>query len=290
MRAMPLDVGRDLPSDHLLPTAEVKKNLLENTDTITWLGHCAFLIKVAGITILTDTFLEGCAGSSLLRGLRRIPSPLLPEDIPPIDILLLSHGHYDHFLDSNIQRLSSKSAARCIVPLKLGDRLRSCGFQHITELDWFKEEKINSTVITAMPAIHYSDPFFNRTLWCGYKIDFGNGVSIYFAGDSGYGSTFARDIRPYGPFSLALVGIGSLTVSGYKRAKGHKVHSNPEEAVQIAIDTQAQNLIGMHWGTVRMGDEDQLELPKRLVVAAKEKEYPGSVSLMRIGETRPLIF
>lgn len=284
----PYKIGKDLPENHLLTQTESKSFFAahSNTPSMTWLGHASFIFRINGLTILTDPLLSGTPGLSLIRGLKRIPCPIRSSDFQA-DLLLLSHEHADHIHHPTLRDLQNKSRIQPITPLGLSKKIQKHNFKKVIELDWFDDIDVGHDVrITAVPAVHYSD-FSNSTLWAGYIISFkdkrGEEKKIYFAGDTDYGSFIKRDIAPLGPFDIACVGVGGFHLSFPTNAEA--VHTNPEEAIQIAQEFGVKKLIGMHWGTIRMGDENPNELLPRMKKHAEEIDYTGKITMLRIGET-----
>jgi N-acyl-phosphatidylethanolamine-hydrolysing phospholipase D len=292
LRVSPPEIGKDVPADFVLGESETLAGFNHakeaSTEALAWLGHCSFLLAIGGTTILTDPFLDGIAGPSWLRGLERIPSPLPPERLPHIDILLQSHAHYDHLHAPSLKRIPVSSDTQVIAPLRVGRKFRRFGYRNITELDWHDVWENDTLRIRALPAIHYSEQMFGWSLWAGFSIEsLVTGKRIYFSGDTGYGPIFARDIAAYGPFDVACIGVGGYRVDSYASAAPF-VHTNPEEALHAGLEIGAKRLIGMHCGTVRMTDETLQEITKRLGAAAEGTSLEGKARVLNIGETMPL--
>lgn len=284
----PYVLGKDLPHNHLLEASKAIEFLDKHahTNSITWLGHATFLIKVNGINILTDPLLFGNPAPFIVRGLRRLPSPIQADDFN-VDVLLLSHEHGDHLHHPTLKSINFKKNIQAVVPLGVGKKIAKHNFKKTIELNWSEEYQINERVlITAVPAVHYSN-FSDTNLWSGFIIEFKdeNNLTkkIYFGGDTGYGEFLKRDVSPYGPFDLALVGIGSFELPFNSRAP--IVHTTPEQAVRIASDINSKKLIGMHWGTIKMADEDPMTLFPRAKKEAQVCGYTGEIIQMAIGET-----
>ncbi len=285
----PYKLGIDLPSDHILSKEDAIFNLkkYEGIPSITWLGHASFLFQLGSLTILTDPLLFGTPRSSIFRTMKRLPNPLISDVLPDVDILLISHEHYDHIHHPSLKSLKNKSRILPIAPLGISKKIKKHGFKNTIELDWMESHCVNNKVtITAVPAVHYSD-FFNTTLWAGFiisfKDDYGAKHKIYFGGDSGYGSFIKKDITPFGPFDVACIGVGAFQLPYKSRAPF--VHTNPEQAIDIAKEIDAKKVIGMHWGTKKMADENPKELFPRMKKQAEEIGYKGKVIMLRIGET-----
>lgn len=287
----PYQLGVDFPVTHALQRKEAL-SLQEKysvTPSVTWLGHASFVFKIGNINILTDPILFGTPGSFFVRSLKRLPCPFSVSDLENIDLLLISHEHYDHLHIPSLKSLLNPHNIQPIVPIGVGSKLKKIKFRQPIEVDWFENYKSQNIKITAVPAIHYSD-FKKRNLWSGYVISAtnknGKEVKIYFSGDSGYGSFIKKNIAPFGPFDAICIGVGGHHLNFTSRAP--LVHTSPEQAVQTAHDVGAKRIIGMHWGTIRTSDEDQSNLRAQMAKHAKNIGYNGDVCLLRIGETIPI--
>jgi L-ascorbate metabolism protein UlaG (beta-lactamase superfamily) len=284
--------GRDevpLPEGHVLSQAEALDGVLDRRgdgDRLTWLGHASFLLRLDGRIILTDPYLSDYASPLPPLGPKRFAPPGLPVGrLPPIDLLLLSHGHYDHLDLPTVEALAGKERTEVVVPLGLGGYFAARGYPRVRELDWYQELHSGDLRITALPAIHFSKRTLfdrNRTLWTGYALQ-GRSRRVYFAGDTAYGPIFGELGRQVAPFDLALLPIGAYE----PRLLMQGSHATPEEALRIARDLDARRIVGMHWGTIRLTDEPPFEPPVRFRAAAKAAGYGEDAAwLMRIGETR----
>jgi L-ascorbate metabolism protein UlaG (beta-lactamase superfamily) len=279
-----------LPDGHVLPPDAVAAGLDRQraADSLTWLGHASFLIRLDGRTILTDPFLSSHASPVPPFGPERFAPPALTAaQLPPIDLLLLSHNHYDHLDLPTIEALPARERIQAIVPLRLGHYFTSRGFGGVRELDWHDEVAAAGITVTALPAIHRSKRKLfdrNETLWGGYAVH-SRRKRIYFAGDTGYGPVFKALGRNARPFDLALLPIGAYE----PRLLMQAVHVNPEEAVQIARELNARRMVAMHWGTIQLADEPAFEPPARFRTAARAAGYGDDHAwVMRIGETRAI--
>jgi N-acyl-phosphatidylethanolamine-hydrolysing phospholipase D len=280
-----------LPDRHMLPLAEAVDgvfNRRSDGDCLTWLGHASFLLRLDGRTVLTDPYLSDYASPLPPLGPKRFAPPGLPvERLPPIDLLLLSHSHYDHLDLPTVEALGGKDRVRVVVPLGLGGYFRQRGYAEVHELDWYQELVLGELRVRALPAIHFSKRTFfdrNRTLWTGYALQ-GRAKRVYFAGDTAYGPVFQELGRELAPFDLALLPIGAYEPRHLMQA----AHATPEEALRIARDLRAGRIVGMHWGTIRLTDEPPFEPPVRFRAAAIAAGYgDGEAWVMRIGETRAL--
>jgi N-acyl-phosphatidylethanolamine-hydrolysing phospholipase D len=280
-----------VPPGHVLPPQQALAQLAAHAheDSITWLGHAAFLIRMAGKTVLVDPFLDEYASPLNGIGPRRYAGPgLTMEQLPPVDALVVSHNHYDHLDLRAIRRLPGKDRMQVIVPAGLASVLRDNGFSRVTGLRWGESAALERLRIVSVPAVHFSSRGLfdgDRTLWSGYVFESPQ-RRVYFAGDTAYHGTVFKELRQrIGPVDVALVPIGAYA----PRSLMAHVHVNPEEAVELGRDLGARTLVGMHWGTIVLSTEQPFEPPRRFRAAARAKDYADeAVWTMAIGETRRL--
>ena len=281
------DTPPRVPDDHVIAQSEALTafNAAQGDDSITWLGHAAFLLRLDGKLVLTDPYLTDVA-SPVAFGPKRYVQPGLPLDrIPEVDIILVSHNHYEHLDAKTVEQLPGKDRVAVVVPLGLGEFFRSRGYANVTERDWYETVTVADIEIEVLPAIHFSRRGLldrNRTLWGGFAIRSGK-RTVFHSGDTGYGPVFSEIGERAGPFDVALIAIGAYEPASIMKP----VHVTPEEALQIASDIRARTAIGMHWGTVQLTDEPAFEPRSRLIAAARNSAWRnGRASVMRIGETR----
>jgi N-acyl-phosphatidylethanolamine-hydrolysing phospholipase D len=230
-------------------------------------------------------------------GPRRIMDPALAIDaLPPLDVVLLSHNHYDHLDRPAVKRIAKAHArATWVVPLGLGAYVRGFGAREIVELDWWQQTTVAAGLrVTATPARHFTARRLrdrNKTLWCGFAFE-RHGARAYFAGDTAYHPLFGEIGARCGPFDFVMIPIGAYDPRWFMG----RVHVDPEEAVQIYRDLIAPHaaaplplMLGIHWGTFRLTDEPMDEPPRR--TAARWKAL-GLVEdrlwIARFGETRSI--
>jgi N-acyl-phosphatidylethanolamine-hydrolysing phospholipase D len=290
LRLFHLPLLSTLPENLIIPSAEARKRYdsFEQADTLTWLGHSTFLIKLNGKTILTDPFLTDYASPFAHIGPKRYTPPgICIQDLPPIDIILVSHDHYDHCDARTLVQLPNKENIDVIVPLGLGYLFEELGYRKIQQLNWHESCSLHDIIIRALPAYHYSKRHLlnrNTSLWAGYAL-ITSACNLYFSGDTAYGAVFTELGNTYGPFDYALVSIGAYEPAYFMLAS----HLSPEQAVQVGKDLQAETLVAMHWGTIVLSDEPHLEPPLRFHHAAQEANYAyHDIWVLSIGETKKL--
>lgn len=282
----------DIPDGHQLTTLQATQ-LLNSIDgnRITWLGHASFLITTADVTILTDPFLSKYASPVAWAGPKRFVDLPIPVDtLPAIDILIVSHNHYDHLDDQTVRQLANKHAIHVIVPLGLKPFFIERGYSKVTEMDWGQSLTIQGIDITAEPSVHDSarnTSDRNKTLWASWVIESSQN-RILFVGDSGYSETiFNRIGSKYGAFDYAILPIGAYE----PRKLLWMSHVNPEEAVQIGKEVCAKTLIASHWGTISsLSDEPMFQPPIRFKRAGRAKGFADhDLWIMKVGETRAIL-
>ena len=250
------------------------KFLQENRSqkTLTWIGHASFLIQIDGINILTDPHLTKRASPVVFAGPSRTTPPGLDiNDLPEIDVIVISHNHYDHLDYQTILNITRKQITNqplILVPLKLKKLVESFGARNVEELGWWDTTNFKNLNIHAVPVQHWSNRSFNtnKTLWCGWVFENKNFKCI-FVGDTGYSKDFATIQQRFGHMDLSLIPIGAYAPRWFM--KYH--HCNVDEAIQIHKDLKSKKSIAMHWGTFQLTDEPMDEPIKLLKKLAPEK-------------------
>jgi N-acyl-phosphatidylethanolamine-hydrolysing phospholipase D len=261
---------------------------------VTWIGHAAALLQIAGRNLLTDPMFGERASPLRHAGPRRWVRPGIPlAALPPIHTVLLSHSHYDHLDAASVRDIGRRwPEAEWHVPLALGATVRALGARRITEHDWWETGADGPLTLTATPAQHFSarTPLDrNRTLWCGWVVE-AAGRRVFFAGDTGYHPAFGDIARSLGPFDMALLPVGAYEPRWFMRP----VHMNPEEALRAFGDLQIAGrtegvMVPIHWGTFKLTDEPMDEPPRRTRAAWDASGRPADrLWLLRHGETRIL--
>jgi N-acyl-phosphatidylethanolamine-hydrolysing phospholipase D len=259
--------------------------------TATWIGHSAFLVQLAGKNILVDPQFSQRASPVQFAGPKRIvPLPIEVEELPRIDVVLVSHNHYDHLDVDSVKRVAASPAGSplFLVPLGLKSWFHGLGIDRVEEFDWWQSRVDGPLKLTLVPVQHWSKRTLwdtNKTLWGGWVIE-GAGLKLIHTGDLGY-SQDARDIgERLGPFDLAFIPIGAYAPRWFMKT----MHVDPAEAVQLRADLHAGRAIGMHWGTFENLTDEPLDEPP--AVLARQRAAAGlsadQFDVMKVGETRPI--
>ncbi len=258
-----------------IPPQEVKPGEL----CVTYVNHSTVLLQTAGLTILMDPIWSDRASPFSFIGPRRYRSPgVRLEELPPIDLILLSHDHYDHLDLPTLEWLAAEYCPDFVVPLGVKKRLRKLKTAAIHELDWGDSFETSEAQVCAVPALHFSGrgPFDrNSTLWCGYVIRI-LGKTIYFAGDTACGEHFAQLRKIFGPPDLSLLPVGAYEPRWFMSP----VHMSPDEAIQAHHVLESRISIGIHQGTFMLAD-DSLDTPKAILEASPVSDR---FKLLRNGE------
>jgi len=283
-----------VPKDHVLDKEQVLANIkkYKDGDYIGWIGHATFLIKLGNTTIITDPVFSKNAGP-LIFGPKRFTEPALNlKEIPPVDIFLLTHNHYDHQDMMTIRRFPFKKT-KVITPLKLGKYFKRNGYSDVNEMDWYEEIIINDKMkITFLPAVHWSKRSLtdtNKTLWGNFLIEY-DGKKILFSCDTGVGNIYKEIGDKYGPIDINFINIGAYNfypMTPYKDKSAY--HTNPEEALEISRDLKSKKVIGMHWGTFVLSLEPIMEPRERFRDNAEKYGFKKEDALIfKIGQITPL--
>ena len=246
-----------------------------------WFGHSTAFIQIGGKTILCDPIFSNLFWFfSIFTGRRFTEQlPLAAQEFPVIDVLLLSHDHYDHMDYHSIMAIKDKVQRFCI-PRGLGTRLKQWGIasEKITELSYGETLCDAELEFTCTPNQHFSGRGLfdrNKTLWCSWVIT-NKQVNVFFSGDGAYGSHFKQIGDQYGPFDLTLMECGQATeFSG-------KIHMTPEKVVQAQIDLQGKLMLPIHWGMFSQSNTEWTHQIERLLREAEMRAI--KVATPRIGE------
>jgi L-ascorbate metabolism protein UlaG (beta-lactamase superfamily) len=243
------------------PRRPVFPKLKHGQVALTWIGHASFLIQFSDLNVLVDPNFANWL--FLLKRIKR--AGLRISDLPPIDLVLLTHAHFDHFHKPTLRKLPAPKIG--VMPWGVGELARNLGFSRIVELDWWETFSQRDWKVTFTPSSHWGA----RTLhdhhrgYGGFVLEY-QGRKIYHAGDSAYFDGFAeigKRLRP----EIALLPIGAYHPESFRR-----VHMGPDEAVKAFKDLRAKTLVPMHYGTFKLSFESLDEPPRWLrEIAAKER-------------------
>lgn len=237
----------------------VHKERIERADgneiQYTFINHSTFLIQINGVTILTDPIFSKYCSPIPAPPMRRHRPPGVSLDLlPEIDLVLISHNHYDHMDRWSIKQIIKKWNPRFICPLGNKHTIEKMGGNEVTEIDWWESTKFRSLNITATPTNHFSSRGLydrNTSLWSGFVIG-GSAKKIYFLGDSGYSSIFKEIGENLGPMDLSLIPIGAYKPRWFMGP----IHVSPDEAVLVHQDVQSRKSVAMHFGTFALADDN----------------------------------
>jgi L-ascorbate metabolism protein UlaG (beta-lactamase superfamily) len=252
---------------------------------VTFIGHSSFLLQIDGRKLLIDPVF-----SKRLILLRRQRHPgVQVDDLPPIDLVLLTHAHMDHLDLASLRkviRATRKLTGRSpevIVPRGVEDLVERLGFSQVHRLEWWEAVTAQGLKITMTPCKHWGARMFRDTHrgYGGYVIE-GGGQSIYHSGDTAYFEGFREIGRRLNP-EIALLPIGAYFPDSYR-----SVHTSPEEALRGFVELGARQMVPMHYGTFRLGREPMDEPLKRLAAEAARLNIKGQVKVLEEGETMHL--
>lgn len=270
------------------------------TPSVTWLGHASVLVQMGGLSVVTDPVFSDRVSPLPGVGPKRYQPPgIAPQQLPHIDLVLVSHNHYDHLDDASVRQLAAQPGGSplYVVPLGLKGWLNARGITRVAELDWWQSHRLDSRgEVVLLPAQHWSARGLNDrllTLWGGFAV-FTDDCHLFYAGDTGYSREFTRVRQHFaerqhagagGGFDLALLPIGAYAPRWFMAAQ----HADPDEALKIHADLGAKRMLGIHWGTFALSDEAIDEPPRALRARmAAHGLDEQRCWLMAIGETRGL--
>lgn len=237
---------------------------------VTHVNHSTVLLQTQGMNILTDPIWSERASPFGFIGPKRYHPPGIRfEDLPPIDLVLISHSHYDHMDLPTLRRLSDRDQPLILVGLGNAATLEGAGIENVEELDWWQTKALGDQMnVTGVPVQHWSSRSLvdrNRTLWLGYVVE-APGGPVYFAGDTGLGPHFAMTRERFGAMRLALLPIGAFRPRWFMKP----VHISPDEAVEAHQILQAKTSLAVHHSTFRLGEDGQHEAPRKLRAAIRK--------------------
>ncbi len=254
---------------------------LENELSITWLGHSSTLIQMHGLKILIDPVFSECSSPVSFIGPKRFSE--LPQginDLSKIDIVIITHDHYDH-LDYNTIKMIDSKVSKYVVPLGVENHLERWGITQnkIVNMAWWEEINVDGLTIGCTPARHYSRRGINdsyKTLWASFVL-LDEHYKVFNSGDTGFQQHFAEIHDKYGDFDLALIDTGQYDT------RWKSTHMVPEEAVEAGKMLKAKTIMPIHWGTFKLANHPWDDAVERFTQAA-ERENQSYIT-PKIGET-----
>ena len=268
-------------------TPQLPAQLTDDEIALTFINHATFLIQIRDLNVLTDPVWSDRVSPVSWLGPKRVRAPGVRfEDLPRIDLIVISHNHYDHLDVNTLKRLETAFSPTILVPL--GDKalLTSIGCKDVVEHDWWDAVDVGpGTRVWFTPTQHQSNRGLfdrRRSLWGSYMMTAGS-RRVYFSGDAGYSPHFAEIKKRLGAPDVALLGIGAYEPRWFMKA----IHMNPAEAVAAHRDLEAKQSVGMHYGTFQLSAE-AIDQPWQDATAAMAAAglAQNEFIRMREGETR----
>jgi len=255
-----------------MSAGDKKKN--DERCRVTFLGHACALISMNGMNILTDPHLSR---HILFFIWRRSRIPVKARDLPPLDLIAVSHGHYDHLDLPTLWRLSRETPV--IVPPGLRTLLRLVGRKRVITLGKWKSHAEKEITITAVPAEHFlgRPPLFHTAMYQGYVIE--GDATVYFAGDTGIFSGM-QEIGTKWDIDIALLPIGAYSPPSFRRH-----HMSPEDALEAGEMLRTKTIVPIHWGSFKLSLEPFKEPIPRLRQAAKERGWSSRIKILSPGQS-----
>ena len=257
------------------PNLRLHETLGAHQAAITFVNHSTMLIQLPGLNILTDPIWSDRAGPLSWLGVPRVREPGIPFDnLPKIDLVLVSHNHYDHMDLPTLQRLIDRFDPIIIVPIGNKSLIESLGSKSVYDVDWWDEIQVDDeTMVTFAPTQHFTarGPFDRfSSLWGSFMIHT-QGRRIYFGADSGYSVHYREIHQRLGGVDLAFLPIGAYEPRWFME----QMHVNPAEAVRAHEDLAAKQSIAIHFGTFHLSAEAMDQPPKDLNEALTKAGIPA---------------
>lgn len=262
-----------------IPVIKDDRFLNDTSDKIVMLGHATVFIQISGIKLLIDPIF-----GKLPTGKRYSELPISPDKLLNIDYILVSHAHYDHCDKKSIKLLAKNNPkAKILTGLKLDKLISEWVENPIETAGWYQQYRLSDGFeITYLPSRHWANRGLfdkNTTLWGGFLIKKGD-KSVYFSGDSGYGSHFATIGELFPNIDVALIGAGAYSPAWFMAAN----HQSPQDAARAFRDTKARSFIPFHYGTFDLSQEPMGETEEILSKMNVEGKLSGELNLLKLGE------
>ena len=273
--------SRSDPIISVIDTSDEWKDIKLNQKNFgVWIGHSTFYLNNGDLDILTDPIFSERASPIKFAGPKRlINSPLQVSDINNIDIVIISHNHYDHLDIPSLKSIQKKFPnVVFLVPIGDKDLLRKYNLNNIYEFNWWESFTYKNTKLTFTPTQHWSARGIfdrNKSLWGGWFIET-ESLKLFHAGDTGYSNDFKVIKEKLGIPDFAFIPIGAYDPEWFMGES----HVNPEDAVRIMEDLGRPDSFGMHWGTFTLTSEDTLEPMERLKIITDKKNIDNFISLI----------
>jgi N-acyl-phosphatidylethanolamine-hydrolysing phospholipase D len=263
---------------------------------VTWIGHASVLVQMAGLNLLTDPIFSERASPVSWAGPQRAQPPgVAAADLPHIDVVLISHNHYDHCDEASLRTLNNQTGGPPLFVVPLGMKLwmADIGLTNVVELDWWQSHRVGEAEVVLTPAQHWSGRGLTdrmHALWGSYAV-FAPDLHMFFAGDTGYSRDFSdiaerfADRHGAGGFDIALIPVGAYEPRWFMAQQ----HVDPSEAVRMHLDLRAKRSLAIHWGTFELSDEALDQPPLDLAVARRTFGVgEADFFTMAIGQTQKL--
>ncbi|MDE2143749.1 MAG: MBL fold metallo-hydrolase [Elusimicrobia bacterium] len=265
----PMGLWPERAENEFLP--DLPRSLDVREIAVTGINHATDLIQFQGLNVITDPVFSDRVSPVSWAGPRRVRPPGLAYDaLPKIDVVLVSHNHYDHMDLPSLSRLHRRDKSRFVVPLGNARTLQGAGIEGAVELDWWQETPLaDGATATLVPVQHWSGRGLfdrRRALWGGFYLRRGP-ASVFFAGDTGYGDHFKLIRERLGSPDLSLLPIGAYEPRWFMKDQ----HVNPDEAVLAHLDLGSRVSVGMHFGTFRLTDEGMDDPVRALEASRRER-------------------
>ena len=253
--------------------AKPRERVHGNELVVTFINHATLLIQTQGLNILTDPIWSKRASPFSFIGPARFQaSGIAFADLPPIDVVVISHNHYDHMDIATLLRIRGEWDAPILTALGNADYLKARHIGNVHDMDWWDRFEHKGVTIVCVPGQHFSSRALsdrNKTLWCGFVIET-KGGDIYFAGDTGYGP-FTESIRShYKKFRLAMLPIGAFRPEWFMGG----IHISPLQAMHMHRELHIETSIGIHHSTFKLADDKQDEPKESIIELVRQSDAP----------------